>query len=87
MDRFKLYKKWFWIGLIVGFINPLLGLVYGIALVVEKDHRKEGVIVIIWTIVWGIINYYGVIWLVKHGYLPTFQLKSPGTLLVQPLKK
>ncbi|MDP3052949.1 MAG: hypothetical protein Q8N22_03300 [bacterium] len=82
MDRFKLYKKWFWIGLAVGFINPILGLVYGIALVVEKDHRKEGIIIIIWTIVWTISTYYGIIWLANNGYLPTFQLKSPGTLLL-----
>ena len=80
MDRFKLYKKWFWIGLVTGFINPILGLVYGLALIVEKDHRKEGIVVFIWTVLWTIINYYAIIWLAKEGYLPTFQLKSTGTI-------
>ncbi|OGI98990.1 hypothetical protein A3H53_01100 [Candidatus Nomurabacteria bacterium RIFCSPLOWO2_02_FULL_40_10] len=81
MDRFKLGKKWFWIGIAAGLLNPILGLIYGIALVVEKDHRKEGIIVIIWTIVWAVISYYLSIWLVKQGYLPTFELKSPGKLI------
>ena len=69
MDKFKLYKKWFWIGLAVGILNPILGFVYGIALVVEKDHRKEGIIIIIWTILWTIINYYGIIWKESHHAL------------------
>ncbi len=80
MDKFKLYKKWFWIGIVAGFMNPVLGLVYGIALLVEKDHRKEGWIIIILTIVWAIISYNLGIWLTKQGYLPTFQVKSPGKL-------
>ncbi len=79
MDRFKLYNKWFWIGIVMG-LNPIFGLVYGIALLVEKDHRKEGMIVIIWTIVWAVISYYLSIWLVKQGYLPTYQMKFPSKL-------
>ena len=80
MDRFKLYNKWFWLGIVMG-LNPIFGLVYGIALLVEKDHRKEGTIIIIWTIVWAIISYFLSIWLAKQGWMPTFQMKSPGTLM------
>ena len=81
MDKFKLGKKWFWIGIATGFINPILGLVYGIALAVEKDHRKEGIIIIAWTIAWAVIAYYLSTWLVERGYLPTFQMKSPGKFI------
>lgn len=80
MDKFKLYKKWFWIGIIAGFMNPVLGLIYGIALLIEKDHRKEGGIIIAWTIVWTIISFYLGVWLVQHGYLPSYQIKSLGKL-------
>jgi hypothetical protein len=79
MDKFKVNKKWFWIGIVMG-LNPVFGLVYGIALVTEKDHRKEGTIILIWTIVWAIISYYLSMWLVKQGYFPTYQVKTPGSL-------
>ena len=80
MDKFKVKKKWFWIGIVAGLMSPVLGLIYGIALLVEKDHRKEGWIIIAWTIVWAIISYNLSIWLVKQGYLPTFQIKEAGKL-------
>ncbi len=48
-DKFKLYKKWFWVGIIVGFFNLLAGIVYGIALVIEPEHRKEGLIIVSWS--------------------------------------
>ncbi|MEK7590365.1 MAG: hypothetical protein AAB454_01495 [Patescibacteria group bacterium] len=50
-DKFKLYKKWFWIGIAVGFFNTFAGLVYGIALMVEPEHRKEGFIIILWSFI------------------------------------
>jgi len=77
MDRFKLGKKWFWIGFVVC-LNPVLGLVYSIALLVEKDHRKEGTILLIWTIVWAIISYCLSFYLAKTGILPKYRLESRG---------
>ena len=50
-DKFKLYKKWFWIGIAVGFFNTLAGLIYGIALTIEPEHRKEGFIIILWSFI------------------------------------
>lgn len=50
-DKFKLYKKWFWIGIAVGFFSTIAGLVYGIALMIESEHRKEGFIVILWSFI------------------------------------
>lgn len=49
-DNFKLYKKWFWIGVVIGFLNVVAGLVYGIALAMEKEHRKEGLIISAWSL-------------------------------------
>lgn len=50
-DKFKLYKKWFWIGIIVGFLNFVAGIIYGFALVGEPEHRKEGWIIVGWSAV------------------------------------
>lgn len=50
LDRFKLYKKWFWIGIVIGFLNVFAGLIYSIAMIVEPEHRKEGLVVLIWTL-------------------------------------
>ncbi len=48
-DNFKLYKKWFWVGVAIGFFNVLAGIVYGIALLIEPEHRKEGLIIVAWS--------------------------------------
>ncbi len=50
-DKFKLFKKWFWIGILAATVNFTAGLIYGIALVVEEGHRKEGTIIIIWSLI------------------------------------
>ena len=50
-DKFKLYKKWFWIGIAVGFFNILAGLIYGIALTIEPEHRKEWFAIILWSFI------------------------------------
>lgn len=71
MDRFKLGKKWFWIGVILSLLQPLAGLVFAIALVLEKDHRKEGGILIIVSLVIGIGGYYFQQYLTAQGiYIP-----------------
>lgn len=69
-DKFQLWGKWFWIGIITSFFNAAAGLIYGIALVVEKEHRKEGFIIIGWAIIWTLIIFLliGPL-LVKSGYL------------------
>lgn len=57
-DKFKLYKKWFWIGIIVGFLNFIAGLIYGFAMVAEREHRKEGWIVVVWSVVSLLFTYW-----------------------------
>ena len=49
-DKFKLYKKWFWVGVAVGFLNLVAGLIYAAALMTAPEHRKEGIIILIWTL-------------------------------------
>lgn len=58
MDNFKLYKKWFWVGIAIGFLNVLGGLIYGIALLMEPDHRREGLVIIAWSVLSFILWAY-----------------------------
>lgn len=74
-DKFKLWNKWFWIGIVVAISNIIAGLVYGIALAIEKDRRKEGIIIVIVAIGWLIFtNYILGPWLLESGLLPRYQL-------------
>lgn len=49
---FALWGKWFWIGVIGATLNPLIGLIFGIGLMTEEDRKKEGIIIIAWSIIW-----------------------------------
>ena len=69
-DKFKLFKKWFWIGIVVGFLNMLAGLVYGIALVMEPEHRKEGLIIVAWSVISFMVIFYIVSNIENSGLLP-----------------
>jgi len=51
VDKFKFPKKWFWIGAIISCLNLFAGLIYGIALIVEKEHRREGIALIVLSII------------------------------------
>ncbi len=73
--RFALGKKWFWIGIVMSLLNVAAGLIYGIALAIEKNHRKEGLIIIAFSIVWLFVSLYWVGPLVmKIGWLPHYQV-------------
>ncbi len=54
-DKFRLFGKWFWIGIVVGFLNSIAGLIYGIALVTEKEYRREGAIIVAWTVLVAVL--------------------------------
>jgi len=74
-NRFGLWKKWFWIGIVIAIINVTAGLVYGIALALEKENRKSGIIIIAVAIMWFIFaGYFLGPWLVKSGVLPNYQM-------------
>lgn len=50
-DKFKFWQKWFWVGVIAAFLSPPVGLVYGLALLAEPEHRKEGLALTAWSLV------------------------------------
>lgn len=58
VDKFKLGKKWFWIGIVIAFIHALAGLIYGIVLLLEKNHRREGIIIVAFAIAWALLSYF-----------------------------
>ena len=62
MSWFGAQKKWFWVGIGVSFfcmtpyLSALSGIFYGAVLAKEQDHRKEGIIIIIFAIAWILIS-------------------------------
>ncbi len=73
MDKFSLYKKWFWVGVIIGFLNGVAGIVYGIALYLEHGHKKEGLVVIAWSLAIFILALSLISYLRSKGFLaPSF---------------
>ena len=74
-DKFKLGKKWFWIGMVAALFNVAAGLLFGIALLAEKDHRKEGLIIVIFAVVWAAVSIFVIApWLVNSGLLSNYTL-------------
>ncbi len=75
MDQFALFKKWFWIGIVMSLFNVVGGLVYGIAVLMDKDTRKEGAILVAFSLVWFFFSAYVLgPWLIKSGILPQYRL-------------
>lgn len=58
MDKFKFWKKWFWVGVVVSVISGPAGLVFGLALLAEPEHKKEGTALALWAVVWTAIAFY-----------------------------
>jgi len=75
MNQFGLYKKWFWMGIVMSLFNVVAGLIYGVAVVVDKDHRKEGAILIVFALFWFFFSAYFLgPWLMKKGIIPQYRL-------------
>ncbi len=88
MDRFKLGKKWFWIGVVISLVYPLAGLIYAIALVCEKNYQKEGWILIVISLILGVIGVLLSNYFVNKGWLslPTWHIiHSPKEGDILPL--
>lgn len=70
-EQFKPGKKWFFVGLFVALFSALAGLAFGLALVTEKGHRKEGVIVMAFAIICFFVkNLWLGPWLMQSDILP-----------------
>ena len=77
-------RKWFWIGIVLCFITPPIpGLIYGIAMLTEGRYRKEGLIIVAWSIVWLVLVTIVFAWLVKSGY---FHLNLPAGSALKAVK-
>lgn len=51
------------------------GLIYGIALMIEKERRKEGAAIAVFAVVWFIFAVFVLgPWLTKKGILPQYKL-------------
>ena len=75
MDQFALFRKWFWIGIVMSLFNVAAGLVYGVAVLMDKEHRKEGAIIIAFALIWFFFAAYVLgPWLIKSGILPNYKL-------------
>lgn len=70
-------SKWFWLGIILGFVAaPLPGIIYGAVLFSEKEYRRDAIIIIVWAIVYFTISAFLIgPWLREMGYLPSVQIK------------
>ena len=73
-SRFQFGKKWFWIGMVMA-LNLMPGLIFGIALMTEKERRKEGAVIAIFAIAWFIFATFVLgPWLQRKGILPKYRL-------------
>lgn len=62
-------KRWFWLFLIITFVNPIFsGLILGVSLISEPEMKKEGKIILTLAIVWGTVVFILSGWLVKQGF-------------------
>ena len=72
---FRLWGKWFWIGIVMSLFNVAGGLVYGVVVLMDKDTRKEGAILVVFSLVWFFFVVFVLSpWLMKSGILPQYRL-------------
>lgn len=62
-------KRWFWLFLIISFLNPIFsGLILGVSLISEPEMKKEGKIILAIAILWGTVVFILSGWFVKQGF-------------------
>lgn len=62
-------KKWFTVALLITLVNPILsGLIIGSAFLSEPELKKEGKIVIVLAVLWGVAVLFISRWLFQQGY-------------------
>ena len=80
-------KKWFWIGIAIGFFDTVSGLIYGIALYREPQYRSDAKKIIIFAIIRLIVAivilYFLNAWLQSYGYIRPNQIYLPNARLLQ----
>jgi hypothetical protein len=73
-NKFGLWQKWFWVGIVMSIPFSFPGLIYGIVLALEKENRKSGLIIIAFSIVWYVALSLFTAWLTASGFLPHYQV-------------
>ena len=66
MDTLNFFKKWFWIGFLVGILNSLAGLIVGTALLFERNKRSQGIAVILWSVFFFLLVPYLNAWIFQN---------------------
>ncbi len=64
-------KKWLWAGLLIALVNPIFaGFILGLLFLSEPQFKKEGRIILIFSIVWGAISLVLIGRFQTQGILP-----------------
>ncbi len=66
-DKWKIYGKWFWVGIAIGLLNGIAGIVFGLALATEEEHREAVLIIVVWSIVSVMGAFMLTQWLLNTG--------------------
>jgi hypothetical protein len=62
-------KKWFTVALLITLVNPIFsGLIIGSAFLTEPELKKEGKIIIVLAVLWGVAVMFISRWLFQQGY-------------------
>jgi len=66
-------KKMFILGMLLPlFSPPIVGIVYSLAFIFNRETRREGSIILIWAVIIGIVAYGINQWMVLNGYSQPF---------------
>lgn len=69
----QLSRKWLWAGLTIAFLNPIFaGLILGFLFLSEPQFKKEGRIILTFSVVWGAITFVLIQKFQTQGILPQF---------------
>lgn len=84
-NEVKLWRKWFWVGIAIGILSMFTGIlpafIFGIALAFEKGRRKEGLVILLVTVIWfAAMNYLVFPQLMKAGYMSKYQVTQVNDL-------
>ena len=71
MNDSKLYGKWFWVGVVITLLNFLAGLIFATAFYLEPEHKKEGQLLAVWSLIVFLFYVYVIVpFLTNQGLLP-----------------
>ena len=80
MDKYKLGKKWFWLGIFFSILFPLVGLIYGIVFLTEKNNRREAIIIVSISLLFILFFAFSYLYFSKKGVkvIPSYKIEIKG---------